>query len=75
LNYRQTDPQLGQGARVIRRLEQGARRSHPIAPYEVLLRVGEDFSVGRMIQGLNTNDSCVQLLAVVVHVPEKFELR
>src|SRR5437879_12082734 len=49
--------------------------SHPIAPFKVPPRVGDDFSVGRMIHGLTPNDSCVQLLVVVLHVPEQFVLR
>jgi len=64
---------LGDGGRTL--VAARRRRSHPIAPYEVPLRVGNDFSVGRMIHGLNPNNSCLELLVVVLHVPEEFELR
>ncbi len=43
----------------------GARGSHPIAPHEVPPRVGNDFSVGRMIHGLNTPDTNVLVSAIV----------
>ena len=48
---------------------------HPIAAFEVPPRVGDDFSVGRMIQGFSTSNLSLELTVVFLHVPEKFELR